>query len=165
MMKWLSFLPQLQELSFPHCVRPPWSLERYELQVFCDASSTGYGSVAYLCMVRQNNCHCSILMGKFRAAPSIKWLAVPRLELATAVAGVRLANMLIDELDIQIAEVVNWTDASCVLQYIANESVRYRVLVHNRLSIIHESTSTKQLQHVPMQLNPADINSRGFLPS
>ena len=68
-MKWLSSLPQLQELSFPRCFRPPWSVERYELHVFCDASSTGYGAVAYLRMVGQNNYHCSILMGKSRVAP------------------------------------------------------------------------------------------------
>ena len=67
-MKWLSSLPQLQELFFPCCVRLPWSVERYELYVFCDGSSSGYGAVAYLCMVGRNNYHCS-LYGQVSCSP------------------------------------------------------------------------------------------------
>ena len=52
-----------------------------------------------------------------------------------------------------------------VLQYIRNTTSRYKTFVANRLAMIQELTSITDWRHIEGRLNPADLASRGFLPS
>jgi len=51
-----------------------------------------------------------------------------------------------------------------VLGYIRNESRLFKTFVANRLSVIHDVTAPNDWRHVPTEMNPADIASRGLFP-
>ncbi|XP_052805854.1 uncharacterized protein LOC128235151 [Mya arenaria] len=135
-----------------------------ELHMFSDASQYAYGAAAYVKIYdRQGNGKCSFVMGKSRLAP-IKTLTIPRLELAAAVVSVRLYQMLIKELDTKVDNCYFWTDSMIVLGYVRNTSRRFKTYVANRLALIHELTSPNDWRHVPTNMNPADLASRGEHP-
>ena len=48
-----------------------------------------------------------------------------------------------------------------VLQYIANETRRFKVFVGNRIAEIRESSNSDQWHHIDGTLNPADCTTRG----
>ena len=54
-----------------------------------------------------------------------------------------------------------WTDSAVVLQSIRNEENRFPLFVSRRLKFITKSTCTSNWRHVPSELNPADVLSRG----
>ena len=67
-----------------------------------------------------------------------------------------------NELDIKVNESVFWTDSTCVLKYIANESTRFQTFVANRIAKIQDATETSQWRYVNTSFNPADDASRGL---
>ena len=84
--KWLSELPLLKQFKVNRCVKPAefGTVVSQQIHLFIDASSVGYGSVAYLRLRdNSNRIYCSFLMGKARLA-SIKSVTMPRLELTAA---------------------------------------------------------------------------------
>ena len=60
-------------------------------------------------------------MVKSRLAP-IKTLTMPRLELNATVTGVKLFNLIIQEIDLLIEWVKFWSDSMLTLQYIQDQS-------------------------------------------
>ena len=52
-----------------------------------------------------------------------------------------------------------------VLRYIQNTTSRYKTFVANRLATIHDLTDVAQWHFVEGKINPADLASRGFMPS
>ena len=135
------------------------SLERAELHIFCDASETGYGAVAYLRIKEKEIINCSFLFGKARVAP-LKGISIPRLELTAVVLGVRIKNMLLCNLCMNI-ETKFWTDSTTVIRYINNTSTRFQTFVSNILSIIRDNSDPRMWKYVPTDQNPADGASRG----
>ena len=89
-------------------------------------------------------------------------MTVPRLELSAAVLAVQLDQSMREELDIPITQSTFWSDFTCVLQYIRNQSRRFHTFVANRLSVIHEKSTPSQWRHVGSELNPADEVSRSL---
>lgn len=63
--------------------------DNIQMHVFTDASEYAYSTVIYLRIQNGNNVRCSLVTSKLKVAP-IKSLTVPRLELLSAVIGVRL---------------------------------------------------------------------------
>ena len=72
-------------------------------------------------------------------------MTVPRLELSASVLAVQLDQSMREELDIPITQSTSWSDSTCVLQYIRNQSRRFRTFVANRLSVIHENSAQQQI--------------------
>jgi len=70
--------------------------------------------------------------------------------------------MLKEQLDIPVAQSTFWSDSTCVLQYIRNQSKRFHTFVANRLTVIHENSEPHQWRHVSSELNLADGASRGL---
>jgi len=137
-------------------------LKLAELHNFADASQITYGAASYLRLVDvENKVHCTFLTGKSRLA-HLKPMTVPRLELSAAVLAVQLDKMLKEELDVPVAHSTFWSDSTCVLQYIRNQSKRFHTFVANRLTVIHENSEPHQWRHVSFELNPADDASRGL---
>ena len=102
-MQWkksLLALPQLKKVSIKRSLT---LLEKeiawLELQTFSDASISGYGVRVYV-RVRYviGVVKCCFLLDKARVAP-IKFVSVPRLELAAAVLAAEVTNFVINELD------------------------------------------------------------------
>ena len=137
-------------------------LKLVELHSFADASQVAYGAVCYLRLVDVNDrMHCAFLVGRSRLA-HVRPMTVPGLELCAAVLAVQLKQSIKAELDIPVTKSTFWSDSTCVLQYIKNQSRRFHTFVANRLSIIHELSTPYQWKHVPSELNPADEVSRGL---
>ena len=133
-----------------------------ELHNFADASQIAYGAVSYLRLVDvEERIHCAFLIGKSRLA-HLKPMTVPRLELSAAVLAVQLDQTVREELDIPVSQSTFWTDSTCVLQYIRNQSKRFHTFVANRLSVINDNSAPHQWRHVSSGLNPADEVTRGL---
>ena len=61
-----------------------------------------------------------------------------------------------------IASTSFWTDSKITLQYINNESRRFKTYVANRVAEIRDTSHPIQWRHCPEHLNPADDASRGL---
>ena len=149
--KWKSQLPSLSRISVGRCIKPLYfgDLKFAELHNFADASQIAYGAVSYLRMVDvEDRIHCTFLIGKSRLA-HLKPMTVPRLELSAAVLAVQLDKSVREELDVPITQSTYWSDSTCVLQYIRNQSKRFHTFVANRLSVIHvHQKSVEEISHV-----------------
>lgn len=161
--KWTDELQQLTDFGVSRCFKPPEFGKAVEARLhhFSDACETGYGTVTYL-VQRNNNeqVHCSFVLGKARVAP-LKPTTIPRLELTAAALAVKVDVMLKKELRLPLADSKFWTDSTAVLKYIANENIRFKTFVANRIAIILQASNVHQWSYVNTQLNPADCASRG----
>ena len=89
---WLRELPKLEQFQIPQCFKPQEfsGVKRCELHHFSDTSNQGYGAVSYLRQINAvGKIHCSLIMAKSRLAP-LKAMAIPRMELSTAVLATSL---------------------------------------------------------------------------
>ncbi|XP_046565841.1 uncharacterized protein LOC124274523 [Haliotis rubra] len=162
--EWLSGLPQLNDMRIPRCLRPVefGRIVCRQLHLFSDASSIGYGCVAYLRLLDEGkNINVSFLMGKSRLAP-VRTVTIPRLELTAASVSLQLGQQLLNQLDMEIDEVSYYTDSTTVLHYINNEAKRFPVFVANRVRLIRDYSQPSQWKFIDSRTNPADIASRGM---
>ncbi|XP_006812352.1 uncharacterized protein LOC102804307 [Saccoglossus kowalevskii] len=163
--KWLSDLSHLTTLRIRRSYKEPklGAVVYRELHHFGDASSTGYGAVSYLCQKDAEGIFsCALVAAKSRLAP-VKMQTIPRMELQAAVLACRLDQMIRDELqEIKIDKSILWTDSTCVLRYINNETTRFKTFVGNRIATILSHTSKDQWHYIPSMQNPADLASRGM---
>ena len=112
--------------------------------------------MAYLRVVDvEGNISCSFVMSKNRVAP-LKVISLPRLELQAAVMSVRLKEKLSVEMSYPVHEIRFWSDSEIVLQYISNESRRFKTFVSNRVAEIRSHSEANNWSHIPGDLNPAD---------
>ena len=77
---------------------------------------------------------------KYRVAP-IRNMTVAKLGLQVAVFGVRLRELILDEHDIEIDRILNWTDSTTVLQWLHSTYKKQPVFVANRVAEILESST------------------------
>ena len=161
--RWLIGLDHLTQYRVPRCVCPEGlsAAVRVELHHFADASQKAYGTVSYVRVISADgSIHCSLLMSRARVAP-IKPITIPRLELSAAKLAVEVGVEMTSALDVEVDDVVFWTDSTTVLKYVNNETTRYHVFVANRLAAIHDGSKKEQWRYVPSKENPADQVTRG----
>ena len=161
---WQKSFQKMTMVNVPRCYKPTAfkELKSVELHHFADASTEGYGTASYLRLTdSDNNIHCILVMGKSRVAP-LKTVTVPRLEPTAAVLAVKVDKQIRKELQLLLSRVVFWTDSTVVLRYQRNTSSRFQTFVANRLQVIHDNTTPSQWRHVPTNMNPADLASRGI---
>nr|XP_027227059.1 uncharacterized protein LOC113819005 [Penaeus vannamei] len=115
--KWYIFFKsifQLENLCIPRCIRNT-SLIEPSLIIFSDASTQAYSACAYArWQVDRGNYESRLLASKSRLAP-VKQQTIPKLELSSAVLGVRLRNAIIKESSIQYHKVYHLTDSEIIL--------------------------------------------------
>jgi hypothetical protein len=111
-----------------------------QLHIFCDASVTSYAAAVYLRIENENKqIRLSLIMSKNKIMP-VKLLSLPRLELQSALLGVRLVRYVESKLEINILECVYGTDSAVILLWIKAEPRNHHVFVANRLEEIAELT-------------------------
>ncbi len=162
--RWLEDLPKLEETNVKRCFKPRdfGVLKEIQLHIFSDGSRVGYGAVAYLRLVDQDDAiHCCFVLGKARVAP-IREITIPRLELSATVISVKLNRIIQNELDSVVNSVTYWTDSQSVLKCICNELKRFHTFESNRLTIIHNGSSVDEWRYVSSEDNPADDASKGL---
>lgn len=96
---------------------------------------------------------------KAKLAP-ISVHTVPRLELGAAILAVEIAELVVNELNIDPNSLKFYTDSKVVLGYIYNETRRFYVYVSNRVEWIRKSTHPEQWHYVHTSQNPADVATR-----
>ena len=157
--RWRDSLVKLQHLSIPRCYHPRefGTVTRAELHAFSDASQDAIGVAVYLRQLNKvNEISTSLVYGQAKVAP-VTPTSIPRLELCGAVLAVQAAQRVLKEIDMEITEVIYYTDSKVVLGYIANESRRFYVYVANRVQQIRSLSTPEQWRYVESEQNPADF--------
>ena len=110
--------------------------------------------------------HCGLVMAKSRVTP-IKFVSIPRLELAVATLPMKVSVMLRKELTIHSKfKEYFWTDTQVVLSYINSNSKRFKIFVANRVQLIKENLDVSQKWiGIDSKFNSANDTSRGLSPS
>ncbi len=101
------------------------------------------------------------IAAKSRVAP-LKDLTAQRLELSSAVLGLRLSNYISRSLQITLSQHHFWTDSQNVIYWVNGNSSKFKPFVAHRVEEIQRSTLTLQWKHLPGAINPADIATRGI---
>ena len=158
--RWLSWIHSLPEkVEIPRSIpKANKEITTIDLHVFADASLNGVATVVYAIIEQGSDIEQGLITSKSRL--SKKGLTIPRLEL---VAGHMAAN-IVDNVKkalqgYPVRDVHAWLDSSVALHWIKSEN-RYKQFVSNRVTKIKEKDYLIW-RHVPSELNPADIASRG----
>ena len=162
--RWRNELPLLERLNVDRCFKPSHfgEVKSREINIFSDASTTGYGSAAYLRLCNgESRIHCFFLMGKARLA-TIRVMAIPRLELTAATVSIRLGEVLKKELHDPPDTVKYHTNSTTVLRYMMNNQKRFQFYVANCVQIIRSLSHPSQWMYMETKSNPADDASCGI---
>lgn len=158
-MNWLQELCQLEDFKIMRCLKPSDFGETTSAQLhhFCDASEDGYGVVTYLLSHNaRSQVHSAFVAGKAREAP-LKSVTIPRMELIAATMASRMDVLWRRELHMDLKNSVFWTDSTSVLNYIRNETTRFKGFVANRVAEILKVLQSFQWRHVDTANRPADV--------
>ena len=136
-----------------------------ELHLFADASEVAYGAACYIKFRYVNGTvKITFLLGKSRLAP-IKLVTIPRLEICAAVFAAKMYDSISSELEYDVTCTYFCSDSMTVLGYIRKKTARYKTIVANKIATIHDLTQVSDWHHIDGKLNPADIASRGIMPT
>uniref|UniRef100_A0A182X947 DUF5641 domain-containing protein n=1 Tax=Anopheles quadriannulatus TaxID=34691 RepID=A0A182X947_ANOQN len=169
--QWNQFRQQLsivKDMRIPR--RVVGSTHRIEIHGFSDASMKAYGACLYMKSVSEDgNVSVNLLCSKSRVAPLAnskrqKNVTLPRLELSAALLLCHLWQKVKDSLKHEYS-CFYWVDSTIVLHWINSSPSRWKPFVANRVSEIQHLTEPRHWNHVPGDQNPADIISRGMMPS
>ncbi len=127
-----------------------------------DASQEAYGCLVYIrCVYTDEGVSTGIVNSKSKVA-LIHAVSIPRMELMTAVLGLRLVNAVIFvTLNMTAKDCIFWSDCMDVLYWIRGCSRQFKPFVANRVGEIQTHSNPEQWRHVPTKYNPADLISIG----
>lgn len=167
--QWQTYVKELPLLSQVQHDRHAMIPQHTNCQIlgFCDASSLGIASTVYLRTVnRAGDCKVSLLIAKSKVAP-LNTVSIPRLELMGAHLLAKLVQYVKSILQdrLHINETLLFTDSSVVLAWLNTPSYTLKTFVANRVAKIVDNVPTECWYHVSGACNPADVCSRGALPS
>lgn len=102
--KWKDSLKLLWQLNIPrmYTSTPSLTVQKKEIDIFCDASTKAVSAVAYLKLTNIDGySEVGFLFGKAKLAPKPD-ITNPRLELCAAVLAVEEAELVLEELDMAV---------------------------------------------------------------
>lgn len=135
------------------------------LHGFGDASKSAYATVFYVrSKDEMGNITVRLLCSKTRVAP-LKTITLPRLELLGGLLTANLYEKINPLLPFTVNQTFLWLDASITITWIKASPHKWTSFVATRVTKIQSITSGCQWRHVSSEDNPADIASRGMLPS
>ncbi|UYV69731.1 hypothetical protein LAZ67_7000518 [Cordylochernes scorpioides] len=167
--KWNTFereMKHFQHISIPRCIfQRNLLISKMQMHGFCDSSELAYSAVCYLRITYEyNQIETILLTAKTKVAP-IKKITIPRLELCAALMLGQLQSQTTQALPFKIDEQFYWTDSKIVLAWITSESKKWQIFVANRVAKIQDLTAAHSWQYISGKQNPADLATRGILPS
>ena len=137
-----------------------------ELHGSGDASEKAYGRVDYTRISTRTLVLCRLVASKSKVAP-IGGETIPRLEPLLGLVLPRLMSHVRQELEAKYKtdRVVCWLDSEISLWWITATEKEYKTFIQYRVVEIRKLVHPKSWRHVPTNLNPADVLSRGYLSS
>lgn len=167
--EWMSYVSEVPLLtSFKHERQATISRHTYhQILGFCDASILGFAAVVYLRSLNpEGQIKVSLIMAKTRVAP-IRTKSIPRLELQGALLLAQLVDYIRSILSDQIVihDTYLFTDSTVVLAWLNTPTYKLQTYVATRVAKVLELVSNEVWYHVQGACNPADVCSRGALPS
>lgn len=163
-LRWLDEISQLNEVKVQRWISYTENKDtQCELHIFADACKTSYAAAVFLRIQCQDKVSLCLLASKARVAPtskSSKGITIPRLELLAALIAARLYDNVVKDYGLGGTHATFWTDASTVLAWLNRNEV-WDAYVFNRVKEIRTLTEGHKWRHVPGEMNPADLPSRG----
>lgn len=135
----------------------------WSMHIFCDASKIAYSTVIYIRSEKDGVVSVRQLISKARVMP-VKKMSMPRAETLGCLIGARCGATVKNALGLHDIPTTYYTDSSTALAWIKRDN-QWRTFVGNRTTEINRLTDKKQWVHVPGNLNPADLPSRGCSPA
>lgn len=136
-----------------------------ELHAFCDASEVAYAAVIFARTVdAAGNVSVQLLTSKTKVAP-VQKVTLPRLELCGAVLLTKLLSTVKKALNLEMVTCHAWTDSTVVLAWLRKLPCHWKTFIANRVSQIQGTLAPSNWRYVPSKENPADVASRGIMPS
>lgn len=121
-------------------------------------------AVIYVVQTHGTETTSTLICAKTKVAP-LNPVTIPRLELMGAVLVANLMNRISENLLIPKERIHLWTDSSIVLCWLRKHPSTLKTFVGYRVKEIQELYDETHWHHVRTHENPADIASRGALPS
>ncbi len=158
-------LPLLTEHPIPRRLLTSSCTFNLQLHGFSDASTKAYGAVIYLRAVySDSSTSVTLVTAKSRVTP-VKPETIPRLEFTADLMLARLVKATASDLDISLDNCYAWTDSSIVLSWLHHSLATLKTYQANRVAAILDILRRSQWRHVRSPDNPADLPSRGMLPT
>ena len=133
---WADFYNQLNSLSSVAFKRKLLIKNYINLQLhgFSDASEGGYGACLYIRSEdKSGSSQSSLLYAKSRVAP-LKTVLLPQLELCGAQLLAKIADEVIQKIDLKIQKTILWTDSTITLHWINTSPHMLETFVVNRVA-------------------------------
>ncbi len=154
--------PSLVSLRINRCIFPIQSSESViALHIFCDASLSARGAVAYLQATSNQTTTVTIVQARGKVTP-IDPETIPNQELVSCKIGAELYRKIIGTLRLKVNKVIFWTDSQAVLYWLKKDNANQPHYVKALRDFILTSTDSSQWRYVPSSLNPADYITRGI---
>lgn len=169
MSEWENFMISVNDISEIRI--PRWlqmtGTSSIELHGFCDASEKAFAAVVYIRTISQmGDIASNIVQSKTRVA-KLGAITIPRLELCGAHLLSQLMASIAETLPNRPTVLNYWCDSEIVLHWIKKSPADLKTYVANRVASIQRDTT--EIGHswkwVSTKENPADLASRGVLPS
>ncbi|GFT44317.1 putative RNA-directed DNA polymerase from transposon X-element [Trichonephila clavipes] len=157
--KWRDEIVYLEKVNIPRYVEIN---ENSELHLFVDACKSSYGACVYIRTVTPLGVKIRLIRAKSRVAP-LKTMTIPRLELMACCIGARLVHSVYAALDVPDLKIIAWSDSMVALWWLKDHG-DWSVFVANRVNEINSLVPSQFWRHVPGELNPTDLLSRGISP-
>ncbi|GFV47882.1 integrase catalytic domain-containing protein [Trichonephila clavipes] len=152
-------MKQFEKIDIAHYVKIN---RNSELHLFVDACKSSYGVCVYIRAITPLGVKIRLIRARSRVA-LLKTLTIPRLELMACCIGAWLVHAVFAALDLPDLEIVAWCDSMVTLWWLRNHGI-WSVFVANRVNEINRLVLSQLWRHVPGELNPADLLSRGRSP-
>ncbi len=163
---WRSELPLITSYPIPRChLVKGKEVISLQLHGFSDASKSAFAGVVYLrALYSDTTVSTSLLLAKTKVAP-LNGSTIPRKELNGAQLLSRVLASAANTLSISLEDVYAWCDSTIVLCWLSTPASKLKTYVSNRVVDTTCRIPASHWRYVPTDYNPADIASRGAMPS
>lgn len=163
--KFFNDLPNLSNLKIPRWVKISSNTLPVTLFGFSDASLQAYGAVLYMRNPDPNDPQKFILLSSRTRVKPLKHVTLARLELCASVMLAELVAWAKSLLNGRDVKVYAFTDSKIVLSWLNAHPSRWKTYIAGRTTKVLETIRFEDWSYINTKFNPADVASRGALPS
>ena len=152
-------IQDLRSVQFSRCVIPVDAKKPEFVLIECHdaAQLMAFMGIWAVCEKRDGSYSCQLLFSR----SSLQRGTIPRNELTSSLLGAQGVFIVKSALKNYVSDVIRVGDSSVAMAWEANRDARLKIWTYSRVRQIHRLTKGIPCFHVPSQLNPADIGTRG----